>query len=90
MCNKITGFFKKLSLSKLPVSVNDCESCSSQESLASDPVISEEHQNNSPIVTSFISSSIIDISSIPVTFSKKTPPWAFPVTFSKQTPLIDF
>jgi len=26
---------------------------------------------------------VLSVSSIPVTFSKKTPPWASPVTFSK-------
>jgi hypothetical protein len=42
MCNKITGFLKKLSFHKLPAYVKDYESCSSQENLALDPVISEK------------------------------------------------
>ena len=69
MSNKITGFFKKLSLSRLPRASSLNELLSSQESeqlsqesvsSSSETVVAAESQN-SPVFSSFLSSCTIEI-----------------------------
>jgi len=75
MSNKITQFFKKLSLSQLPRVSSENEILASQDSALSSAATLEAENQNSPIFTSFLHSCTIEIDpALPVSFNSSLKP----------------
>jgi len=106
MCNNITQFFKKLSLSQLPRASSENELLSSQDSALSFAATEVEVVNqNSPIVSSFLHYCTIEIPHLnlfwkiePPNFETKVRHWSAgrtevpssPASYSSNPPDHDF